>query len=109
MTAQEARDLVAQGKALLIDVREEDEVLESGTAEGAIWMPLSGMMEDTGQWRAFKQSMPKDKQLILYCKLGGRSGRMCEFLCCDGFQAVNLGGFGEWVGAGLPVKPFVKP
>jgi len=109
MTAKEARELVVQGKALLIDVREEPELRESGTAEGALWMPLSEMMEDTDQWRAFKQGLPRDKPIILYCKAGGRSGRMCEFLCCDGFQAVNLGGFCDWKGAGLPVKPFGKP
>lgn len=106
MTPQQARDLVLQGKALLIDVREQPELKETGTAEGALWMPLSAMAEDTDEWRAFKQSLPRDKQLLLFCKSGGRSGRMCEFLCCDGFQAVNLGGFSDWKNAGLPVKPF---
>lgn len=106
MTAQEAQDLVKQGKAVLVDVREEDELRQSGTAEGALWMPLSAMVDDTDQWRSFKQSLPRDKQIILYCKVGGRSGRMCEFLACEGFQTVNLGGFCEWTDAGLPVKPF---
>ncbi len=106
MTPQEAQTLVQNGKAILVDVREADELAESGIAEGAVWMALSEMCDDTDQWRAFKASLPKDKQVILYCKSGGRSGRMAEFLSGDGFQAVNLGGLCHWKGAGLPVKPF---
>jgi rhodanese-related sulfurtransferase len=105
MDAREAHELVKQGKALLIDVREEQELRDTGTAEGALWMPLSAMLDDTDQWRAFKETLPRDKPLILFCKLGGRSGRMAELLCGDGYQAVNLGGFGAWTGAGLPVRP----
>ncbi len=106
MTPLEAHALIKEGKAILIDVREEPELKESGLAEGAQWMPLSEMMDDTEHWRAFKSSLPMDRQIILYCKVGGRSARMAEFLCCDGYQAVNLGGFCEWKCAGLPVKPF---
>ncbi|MGZ3649687.1 MAG: rhodanese-like domain-containing protein [Bdellovibrionota bacterium] len=108
MTPKEAHDLVKQGKALLIDVREEDELQSSGTAQDALWMPLSAMVEDTDEWRAFKQSLPRDKQLILFCKLGGRSGRMAEFLSLEGFQTFNLGGFSDWTKAGLPVEAFPK-
>lgn len=106
MTPQQARELVLQGKALLIDVREAQELRDTGTAEGALWMPISAMVEDTDDWRAFKQSLPRDKQLLLFCRSGNRSGRMCEFLCCDGYQAVNLGAFHDWKSAGLPVTPF---
>lgn len=106
MTPQEAQTLVKQGKALLLDVREEHELKSTGTAEGAMWIALSELVEDTDLWRDFKRVLPKDKTLILYCKLGGRSGRMAEFLACEGFQTVNLGGFGDWVDAGLPVVPF---
>ena len=69
-------------------------------------MPLSELVEDTDKWRAFKQRLPRDKTLILFCKIGGRSARMCEFLACEGLQTVNLGGFCEWTEAGLPVIPF---
>lgn len=106
MTYQEAHELVKAGKALLIDVRERDELKETGTAEGALWMPCSAMAEDTDEWRVFKEALPKDKTLILFCRSGNRSGRVAEFLCCDGYQTVNLGGFAAWKSAGLPVKPF---
>jgi rhodanese-related sulfurtransferase len=109
MTPKEAFELVRQGKALLVDVREEDELRAGGTAEGALWMPLSGLVEDTDQWRAFKAALPRDKTVILFCKIGGRAGRMGEFLAADGFRTENLGGFADWKGAGLPVAPFKKP
>ena len=79
---------------------------ESGTAEGAVWMPLSEMVEDSDAWRAFKAALPREKQLILFCKTGGRAGRMGEFLACEGFQTANLGGFSAWKNAGLPVRVF---
>lgn len=47
--------------------------------------------------------------MILFCKIGGRAGRMGEFLAADGFRTENLGGFADWKGAGLPVAPFKKP
>jgi rhodanese-related sulfurtransferase len=106
MTPEEASQLVAEGKAILVDCREEQELRETGTAEGAVWMPLSAMLDDAPEWQKFRAELPRDKQVIMYCKVGGRSGRMSEFLCCDGFQAVNLGSFGSWRDAGLPVKPF---
>lgn len=106
MTPKEAQQLLQKGQAILVDVREADELRESGMAEGALWMPLSEMADDTDQWQSFKKNLPKDKQVLLYCKSGGRSGRMAQFLCCDGVQAVNIGGFCDWKGAGLPVKPF---
>jgi rhodanese-related sulfurtransferase len=108
MTAKEAQELMKQGKALLIDVREEEELRAEGTAEGAVWMPLSALVDDTDEWRAFKKGLPTDKTLVLYCKVGGRSGRMAEFLACDGFKTENLGGFCEWTKAGLPVVPFKR-
>lgn len=104
MTPQEAHQLVQAGKAILIDVREEHEVRESGVAEGAQWMPMSKMDEDEPQWVAFKSSLPKDKTLCLYCAVGGRSGRVAEFLAQDGFNTENIGGFKDWKAAGLPVK-----
>jgi rhodanese-related sulfurtransferase len=109
MTPQEAHDLVKQAKAVLVDVREEHELISSGTAEGASWMPLSALIDDTDLWRDFKKALPREKAIVLFCKVGGRSGRMAEFLALEGFQTVNLGGFHEWIEAGLPVVAFLPP
>lgn len=100
----EAHKLVQAGKAILIDVREEHEVRESGVAEGAQWMPMSKMDGDEPEWATFKASLPKDKTIFLYCAVGGRSGRVAEFLAQDGYATENLGGFKDLKAAGLPVK-----
>lgn len=104
MTPAEALQLVKAGKAVLVDVREEDELKESGFAEGALWMPTSEISEDTPKWQEFKAKLPKDKSILLYCRSGNRSGRIAEFLAQDGYQTVNLGGFAAWKSAGLPIK-----
>lgn len=106
MTQQQAHELVKNKKAILIDVREEEELRESGLADGALWMPCSKMDEDEAEWVAFKKKLPKDLPLILYCRSGNRSGRVAEFLRQEGFETVNLGGFKDWVAAGLPVLKF---
>jgi rhodanese-related sulfurtransferase len=106
MSPKEAHELVKKGEAVLIDVREEEELQASGWAEGALWMPCSKMDEEEPEWKAFKAKLPKDKPVILYCRSGNRSGRVAEFLRGDGYDTVNLGGFNEWSGAQLPVKKF---
>ncbi|RYZ96073.1 MAG: rhodanese-like domain-containing protein, partial [Proteobacteria bacterium] len=100
---QEAHALVAENKAVLIDVREEHELVESGMAEGALWMPTSLMDDDEPTWKNFKASLPKDKKVILYCRSGQRSGRVSEFLKDEGFDSFNAGGFKEWQARGLPL------
>ncbi len=104
MTPKEAKELVDAGKAILIDVREEEELKESGTAEGSLWMPTSKVAEEDPEWENFKARLPKDKKIILFCRSGARSGRLAGFLQCEGFDTENMGGFSAWVSAGLPVK-----
>lgn len=106
MTPAEAHKLCQDGKAILVDVREEEELRATGLAEGALWMPSSKMDEDEPEWVSFKAALPKDKTIFLYCLMGGRSGRVAEFLKMDGYDAVNIGGFSDWKSAQLPVKKF---
>jgi phage shock protein E len=106
ISPQEAHALVSENKAILVDVREEHELVESGMAAGAQWMPTSMMDEDEPRWKEFKAALPKDKKVVLYCRSGQRSGRVAEFLKDEGFDAVNGGGFKDWKTAGLPTQPF---
>ena len=46
----------------------------------------------------------RDKELILYCASGARSGVAASILRKEGFNAVNAGGFSDWSRAGLPVR-----
>ena len=104
MEPKKSLELLKAGKAILIDVREEEELLMSGMAEGSLWMPTSKITEGHPDWAAFKSTLPKDKTIILYCRSGNRSGRVAEFLSQEGFNTENMGAFSDWVEQKLPVQ-----
>jgi rhodanese-related sulfurtransferase len=101
--AKEAATLVEQGQAVLVDVREERELM-SGMAAPAIWMPTSIIGADGPEWRSWVASQPKDRELIFYCASGGRAQYAATELARQGYRTANLGGFSAWRDAGLPVR-----
>ena len=98
----EAAARLASGKAILIDVREPGE-WSGGVAEPAQLCSLSDLRGARAQWKSVLEAN-RDKELILYCASGARSGLAAGMLRREGFSAVNCGGFGGWRGAGLPVR-----
>jgi rhodanese-related sulfurtransferase len=93
---------VAAGTAILIDVREPDEWAD-GVAEPAQLCSFSDLRGPRAQWKAVLEAN-KDKELILYCASGARSGIVAGMLRKEGYNAVNAGGYGSWRAAGLPVR-----
>jgi rhodanese-related sulfurtransferase len=83
---------------LLIDVRE---VPEFGLvrAERARLLPLS-------QFLTRYQDLPKDRELLIICASGSRSGQAAAYLLAHGWSDVaNVdGGTQAWQRAGLPVR-----
>lgn len=98
----EAAARVAAGTAILIDVREPDE-WAGGVAGPAKLCSLGDLRGSRTQWQAVLEAN-KDKELILYCASGARSGVAAEMLRKEGYNAFNAGGFGSWRSAGLPVR-----
>lgn len=98
----EADARLKAGTAVLIDVREPDE-WSDGVAEPALLCALSDLRGDRAQWKAVLEAN-REKELILYCASGARSGIAAGMLRKEGFNAVNAGGFGDWRSAGLPVR-----
>ena len=75
--------------AVLMDVRESDE-FQAGHIPGAINVPLSGI--DT-------ISIPKDKQVFVYCLRGTRSRRAAGKMKKIGYTKVkSIGGIVEYKG-----------
>lgn len=103
ITPAEAAARVAAGTAVLIDVREPGE-WSGGVAEPALLCSLSDLRGPRAQWKSVLEAN-RDKELILYCASGARSGIAAGMLRKEGFNAVNCGGYGGWHGAGLPVRP----
>jgi len=64
---------------------------------------LSDLRGPRAQWKSVLEAN-RDKELILYCASGARSGIAAGMLRKEGFNAINCGGFGGWRGAGLPVR-----
>lgn len=104
LTPAEAAKLVADGKAVLVDVREPSEWAESGVAAPAALLPKSEFDEGLiGEWKDFL-AKAGDKQIILYCRSGRRSGAVAATLAAKGYKVANAGGFKDWKAAGLPVR-----
>ncbi len=99
---QEAAKRVADGSAVLIDVREPSEWV-SGVAVPANLLPLSDLMGKRQMWAPFL-ARHGNCELILYCLSGGRSGSAARTLAGEGHRVSNLGGFSAWRGARLPVR-----
>lgn len=99
----EAARLVKEGKAVLVDVREPPEWRDSGVAEPAALLPMSDFNGEQKQWKDFL-AKHRDKQILLYCRSGGRSAAVAESLVGKGYNAANIGTLRDWTKAGLPVR-----
>ena len=86
--------------ALLVDVREKDEVEKLAyDIPGIINIPLSEFEERF-------QEIPKDKPVVMVCKSGGRSLRAAGFLVNHGYtNVVNMQhGITRWVLKGFATE-----
>ncbi len=106
ITPAQARDMIAAGNTVVVDVRDAPEVEKSGKVAGAVHVSR-GMLE----FRADPESpyhdknFAKDKTVILYCASGGRSALAGKALKDLGYERVyNLGGFKDWADSGGAVE-----
>lgn len=103
IAAQDAAKLVAEGKAVLVDCREPAEWKDGGVAAPAALLSKSDFDAEQKQWKAFLEKN-KGKQIIVYCRSGGRAGAVAGKLKDQGINASNLGGLKDWTAAGLPTR-----
>jgi rhodanese-related sulfurtransferase len=99
----DAAKLVADGKAVLVDVREPSEWAETGVAAPAVLLAKSDFDGAQKEWKPFLERSA-GKEIILYCRSGNRSGKVAAALAEKGWKVANAGGFKEWVAADLPVR-----
>jgi len=106
ISAEEAKRLIAEKNALLVDVRDGTEVAASGKAKGAVHVSR-GMLD----FRADPESpyhdkaFSKERPVILYCASGGRAALGGKLLKDFGYGEVyNLGGFKDWAEGGGEVE-----
>ncbi|MDP3072711.1 MAG: rhodanese-like domain-containing protein [Opitutaceae bacterium] len=108
ITPQDAAKLVASGKAVLVDVREAAECQETGLAAPALHLPKSDFDGAQKEWKDFLAKVG-DKQVITYCRSGGRAGAVAAALNAQGVKAASVGSLRDWQAAGLPVRAADAP
>lgn len=93
-TPQQLPDPLPENLTVL-DVREPEEWAH-GHIEGALHVPLMQLPQR-------RDELPTG-QLLVVCKIGGRSLQATAYLAQQGVDAVNLdGGMLEWADAGRPM------
>ncbi|PKO44480.1 MAG: rhodanese-like domain-containing protein [Betaproteobacteria bacterium HGW-Betaproteobacteria-22] len=100
VTPKEAATMFSEQKAVIVDVREDDE-WKAQHIEGAIHIPLAQVEARLGELVQYK-----DSPVILQCRSGKRSAKAAEVLKSAGFTLTyNLtGGINAWTNDGLPTS-----
>lgn len=83
--------------AYMLDVREPDE-WAAGHAPGAHHLPMMDVPARLAE-------VPTDRDVVVVCRSGGRSGQVVSYLMGNGWDNVrNLdGGMTDWAAAGRPL------
>ncbi len=92
ITASELRSLLDNDfQDLLIDVREPAEHASS-SINGSILIPLGSLLNRLAE-------LPKDRDIYVHCKMGGRSAKAVQLLLDQGFTRVKNvnGGIDAWM------------
>ncbi|HEY7247106.1 MAG TPA: rhodanese-like domain-containing protein [Xanthobacteraceae bacterium] len=102
ITPAHAREMMAKGNTLVIDVRDAPEVEKSGKVAGALNVSR-GMLEFRADPESpyYDKNFAKHKTVIVYCASGGRSALAGHLLKEMGYdQVYNLGAFKDWAEGG---------
>ncbi|MCL4265195.1 MAG: rhodanese-like domain-containing protein [Anaerolineae bacterium] len=83
---------------LLLDVREQWEY-DEGHIPGVTLIPMNEVASRLSE-------IPTDKEVIVTCRTGNRSGQVADFLRAQGYTNIHNmeGGIVAWEAAGLPVE-----
>lgn len=102
----DAREMIAKGNTLVLDVRDGTEVAASGKIAGALHVSR-GLLEFRADpdSPAHDKNFHEDKTILVYCGSGGRAALSGKLLKDMGYDHVyNLGGFKDWVDSGGEVE-----
>src|SRR5215213_7265898 len=95
LSPRQVADLLRDGDAQLVDVREPYEH-EAGRIAGDLHIELDRLA-------AAADSIDRDRPVVFYCRSGSRSELATQAFGASGYSAHNLtGGLKAWVADGLP-------
>jgi phage shock protein E len=94
-----AQKLAEDPKVFLLDVRTKEE-WDDARLKNATLVPITEL-----QGRLAELPSDKDRPILIYCAVGGRSARAAQLLTAKGYKnVVNLGGgINAWLAEGRPV------
>ena len=95
---QTVAEIMDSEDVFVIDVREQWEY-DEGHLPGITLIPMNEVTSRLGE-------IPTDKEVIVTCRSGNRSGQVTDFLREQGYENVHNmeGGILAWEAAGLPVE-----
>ena len=109
VSVEDAKTLVNSEDVLFVDVRETQEVQNTGGLPGHVHVPR-GLLEFLVDPESpmHKPELSSGKRLVVYCASGGRSALAAKTLQDMGVENVGhiAGGFTAWIEAGGTSKPF---
>ncbi|MFR7873463.1 rhodanese-like domain-containing protein [Peptoniphilus sp. HMSC062D09] len=92
MKETNVNDIDKISDAFIIDVREDEEVFETGTIKGAVHLPMMTVPNNLNK-------IPKDREIYILCRSGRRSYEVASYLSELGYNAINLkGGIIKYMG-----------
>ncbi len=98
ITSGEAKEILDNEDAIVIDVRNQDEWEEAHVA-GAMWLPVEEVIPRF-------DDLPKEGKLLFICQVGARSGLAAEYAAAMGAESDRLftieDGTPGWIAADLP-------
>ena len=107
LSVEEFAKEMESSNAVVIDIREKEELAEQGIIPGAVHAPR-GMLEfyADSSLPYYKNEFSPEKRLLLHCASGGRSALACEMLQKMGYTNIAHldSGFKGWKEAGKPIE-----
>lgn len=106
ITPAQAREMIAKGNTLVVDVRDAPELEKTGKVAGAVHHSR-GMLEFRADPESpyYDKNFAKDKTIIIYCASGGRAALAGKVLKDMGYGEVyNVGAFKEWADNGAEIE-----
>ena len=106
LSYEESLSIINELNTIIIDVREESEVNNSGMIKNAIHIPR-GLLEFTLILNSSNNPVKIDDNtnILVYCAGGYRSALSAKTLKDLGFKNVyNLGGYSEWLDNGGDIQ-----
>ena len=106
MSAADAIEASAKGEVVIVDVRDINEIMQSGKAKGAIHIPLMMLnFQADPRHPDFHEALDPQKPVAVYCASGARSQMAAQMLQQLGYTSVhNIGGLMHWAAAGGEIE-----